>query len=152
MRGHVERGPLGFPVVDIAVTLTDGQFHTVDSSEMAFRKAAATGDARGDAGRGPVLLEPIYRVAMHAPAQFTGSLGPIISSMPARCSASTDADAKGWEIFRAIVPGGALAAIANDIRATTQGVGWFEASFDHYDELHGKAADRVVQERAREPA
>ena len=50
------------------------------------------------------------------------------------------------------MPGSALGGIANDIRAATQGVGWFEAAFDHYDELHGKAADRIVQERAREPA
>ena len=149
----MERGPLGFPVVDVAVTLTDGLAHAVDSSDMAFRIAGRQGTREALRAAGPVLLQPIYRVAMHAPAQFTGSLGPIISSHAGQVLGfDADPDAKGWEIFRAIVPGGALAAIANDIRATTQGVGWFEASFDHYDELHGKAADRVVQERAREPA
>ena len=63
-----------------------------------------------------------------------------------------DPDAKGWEMFEALVPGSALPGLANDIRAATQGVGWFEAAFDHYEELHGKAAERIVQERAREPA
>ena len=50
------------------------------------------------------------------------------------------------------MPGSALAGLANDVRAATQGVGWFEAAFDHYEEMHGKAADRIVQERAKEPA
>jgi len=63
-----------------------------------------------------------------------------------------DPDAKGWEIFRAVVPESALGGLANDVRAATQGVGWFRAEFDYYDELHGKAADKVVQERAKESA
>ena len=65
-----------------------------------------------------------------------------------------DADplAKGWERFEALVPGSGLGALANDVRASTQGVGWFEAGFDHYEELHGKAADRIVQALAKEPA
>ena len=57
-----------------------------------------------------------------------------------------DPEAKGWDVFQALVPGAALPGLANDIRAATQGVGRHEASFDHYEELHGKAADRVVQE------
>jgi elongation factor G len=100
-----------------------------------------------------VLLQPIYRVAIHAPALFTGNLGPIVSSHLGQVLGfDADPDNKGWEIFEAVVPGSALPAIANDVRASTQGVGWFEARFDHYDELHGKAADRIVQERAKEPA
>ena len=63
-----------------------------------------------------------------------------------------DPDAKGWEVFAALIPGAALADLANDIRAATQGVGSFEAAFDHYEELHGKAAERIVQDHAREPA
>jgi elongation factor G len=152
-RDTMERGPLGFPVLDVSVTLTDGLHHAVDSSEMAFRIAGRRGVAEALKAAGPVLLQPVCRVAIHAPAQFTGSLGPIVASHAGQVL-GFDADPrnKGWEIFEALVPGSALSAIATDIRAATQGVGWHEASFDHYEELHGKAADRIVQERAREPA
>lgn len=149
----LERGPLGFPVVDVAVTLTDGQAHAVDSSDMAFRIAGRQGTREALKGAGPVLLHPVFRVTIHAPAIFTGSLGPIVSSQSGQVLGfDADPAAKGWELFEALVPGSALGALANDVRAATQGVGWFEAVFDHYEELHGKAADRIVQERAKEPA
>jgi elongation factor G len=149
----MERGPLGFPVVDVVVTLTDGLHHPVDSSEMAFRIAGRRGTGEALKAAGPVLLQPVCRVAIHAPALFTGSLGPIIASHAGQVLGfDADPAAKGWENFQALVPGSVLGGLANDIRAATQGVGWFEAAFDHYEELHGKAADRIVQERAREPA
>jgi elongation factor G len=152
-RDAMERGPLGFPVVDVSVTLTDGLAQSVDSSEMAFRIAGRRGVGEALKAAGPVLLQPICRIALHAPSVFTGSLGPIVSSHSGQVLGfDVDLGAKGWEIFRAVVPGSALPAIANDVRASTQGVGYFEAEFDHYEELHGKAADRIVQERAREPA
>jgi elongation factor G len=98
-------------------------------------------------------MQPVYRIAIHAPAAFTGSLGPIVSAHLGQVLGfDADPAAKGWEIFEAVVPGSALGGLANDVRAATQGVGWFEASFDHYDELHGKAAERIVQDRAKEPA
>ena len=152
-RDAMERGPLGFPVVDVSVTLTDGQAHSVDSSDMAFRIAGRQGTREALKAAGPVLLQPIFRIAIHAPQVFTGSLGPIVSSHAGQVLGfDADRDAKGWEIFGAVVPGSALSSIANDVRAATQGVGYFSAEFDHYEELHGKAADRIVQERAREPA
>ena len=152
-RDAMERGPLGFPVLDVAVTLTDGQAHAVDSSEMAFRIAGRRGVAEALKASGPVLLQPVYRIAIHAPAMFTGSLGPIVASHAGQVLGfDADLSNKGWERFEALVPGGALAGLANDVRASTQGVGWFDAAFDHYEELHGKAADRIVQEHASEPA
>jgi elongation factor G len=152
-RDAMERGPLGFPVVDVAVTLTDGLHHAVDSSEMAFRIAGRRGVGEALKAAGPVLLQPVFRIAIRAPAQFAGGLGPIVASHSGQVLGfDADPGAKGWEIFEALVPGGALGGLANDVRAATQGVGWFEQAFDHYEELHGKAADRIVQERAREPA
>ncbi len=137
----------------MAVTLTDGLHHPVDSSEMAFRIAGRQGVREALRAAGPVLLQPVFRTSIHAPAVFTGSLGPIVSSHAGQVLGfDADPAAKGWEIFGALVPGSDLGALANDIRAATQGVGWFEADFDHYEELHGKAADRIVQERAKEPA
>jgi elongation factor G len=152
-RDALDTGPLGFPVVDVAVTLSDGMAHAVDSSEMAFRIAGRQGVREALKAAAPVLLQPVFRVAIHAPAAFTGSLGPLVSSHSGQVLGfDSDPDAKGWEIFQALVPGAALPPLANDIRAATQGVGWYDAAFDHYEELHGKAADRVVQERTREPA
>ncbi len=152
-RDAMERGTLGFPVVDVSVTLTDGQAHAVDSSDMAFRIAGRQGVKEALKAAGPVLLQPVCRVAIHAPAQFTGSLGPIVASNGGQVLGfDADPDAKGWEIFEALVPGSLLGSLANDVRAATQGVGWHAAQFDHYDEMHGKAADRIVLERAKEPA
>lgn len=152
-RDAMEKGPLGFPVVDVAIVLTDGQAHAVDSSEMAFRIAGRQGVREALKAAAPVLLQPVFRVAIHAPATFTGSLGPIVSSHSGQVLGfDADPAAKGWEIFGALIPGAALQPLANDVRAATQGVGWYSAEFDHYEELHGKAADRIVQERTREPA
>lgn len=152
-RDALETGPLGFRVLDIAVTLTDGLAHAVDSSEMAFRIAGRQGVREALKSAAPVLLQPAFRATIHVPAVFTGSLGPIVSAHGGQVLGfDADPDAKGWEIFEAIVPGAALPGLANDVRAATQGVGWYRASFDHYEELHGKAADRVVQERTKEMA
>lgn len=149
----MEKGPLGFPVVDVRVTLTDGQAHAVDSSDMAFRIAGRRGVGEALEAAGPVLLQPIHRVAIHAPSVFTGGFGPIVSALHGQpLGFEPDAEAKGWEVFEALLPASALPGLANDVRAATQGVGYFEAAFDHYEEMHGKAAERVLQEHAREPA
>lgn len=152
-RDAMERGPLGFPVVDVAVTLTDGLAHAVDSSDMAFRIAGKRAVAEALRAAGPVLLQPIFRLRIVIPSVYTGSLGPIVSSHHGQVLGfDTDPAARGWDVFEALVPGAALAGIANDIRAATQGVGRMEAAFDHYEELHGKAAERVVEARTAEPA
>ena len=119
---RMDRGPLGFPVVDVSVTLTDGQAHSVDSSDMAFRIAGRQGTREALKAAGPVLLQPIYRIAIHAPSMFTGSLGPIVASHSGQVLGfDADPDAKGWEIYEALVPGSALEGFANDVRAATQG-------------------------------
>ncbi len=152
-RDATEKGPLGFPVVDIAVTLTDGLHHPVDSSDMAFRIAGRQGTRDGLKSAGAVLLQPICKVSIHAPAVFTGGLGPIVASHHGQVLGfDADPEAKGWEVFEAMIPGGELPGFGNEIRAATQGVGYYRADFDHYEEMHGKAADRVVQEHAREMA
>ncbi len=149
----MEKGPLGFPVADVAVTLTDGQAHSVDSSDMAFRIAGKRGVAEALAAAGPVLLQPIHKVRIHAPAAFTGAFGPIVAALKGQVLGfGPDPEARGWEVFEALVPAAALAGLAGDVRAATQGVGAFDAAFDRYEEVHGKAADRIVETSAREPA
>ncbi len=144
-----ERGPLGFPVVDIHVTLYDGQYHSVDSSDMAFRIAARAGVKEALGKAAPVLLEPIYDVTFHVPSHFTGSLNPLVSSRRGQVMGfDRDPEAEGWDIFHAQLPGTALEGLINDLRSITQGVGRYEAAFDHYQELYGRDAEKMIEKRA----
>ena len=145
------RGPLGFPVVDVKVNLRDGQHHSVDSSDMAFRIAGRGGVSEGLREAQPVLLEPIYEVRFHAPSVFTGSLNPMISSLRGQILGfDRDADAEGWDEVRALMPGAALEDLINHLRSATQGVGRYEAELSLYQELYGREADDIVARRAEE--
>ncbi len=150
-RDALEKGPLGFPVDDVSATLTDGQHHSVDSSDFAFRTAAraAMREALGQAA--PVLLQPICAVELHAPSVNGGALSGIVASLRGQVLGfDRDPRAKGWDVFRALIPGAALEELERALRAATHGVGWFSAEFDHYEELYGKEADRVVSVQAQD--
>lgn len=150
-REAMERGPLGFGVLDVAVTLTDGLHHPVDSSDMAFRIAGRRGVGEALAAAGPVLLQPVFRVRIHAPSVFTGGFGPIVAALHGQVLGfAPDETARGWDVFEALAPAAALAGLANDVRSATQGVGYFEAAFDHYEEVHGREASRIVEDHGRE--
>ncbi|MDT8344817.1 MAG: elongation factor G, partial [Thermohalobaculum sp.] len=143
------RGPLGFPVVDVRVTLTDGQHHAVDSSDMAFRIAGRAGVAEALAQGVPVLLQPYHEVRFHVPSVFSGALVPVVSALKGQVLGfDRDPGAKGWDVFRALLPGAALGDLAGQVRSVTQGVGHFDHGFDHYQELYGKEADKISAERA----
>ena len=149
-KDSTERGPLGFPVVDIAVTLYDGQHHNVDSSDMAFRIAGRGAVRQALSEAGPVLLEPIHEVRFLVPSVFTGALNPLVSSRRGQVLGFDRLeDTEGWDEFRALLPGTALESLIADLRSITQGVGRFEAEFHHYQELYGKDADQMIQTRAR---
>ena len=105
-RDAMDRGPLGFPVLDVAVTLTDGQAHAVDSSDMAFRIAGRQGTREALKAAGPVLLQPVFRIAIHAPAMFTGASARSSPRTPGRSSASTPTRTpRAGSIYDALVPG-----------------------------------------------
>lgn len=145
------RGPLGFQVVDVGVTLTDGQHHSVDSSDMAFRIAARAGVHEALAEAVPVLLEPFFDVRFSVPSVFTGNLVPMVSAHGGQVLGfDRDPDAKGWDVFRALMPGSVLEDLIRELRSATRGVGRFEAEFDHYQELYGRDADRMVEARKAE--
>ena len=149
-REATERGPLGFPVVDVSVELHDGQYHNVDSSDMAFKIAGRGGVRQGLEEAGPVLLEPIYEVRFAVPSIFTGALNPLVSSRRGQVQGfDRIADAQGWDEFTAMMPGTALDDLVADLRSITQGVGRFEAEFDHYQELYGRDADQMIESRAK---
>ncbi|MEM1131146.1 MAG: elongation factor G [Pseudomonadota bacterium] len=150
-----DRGPLGFPIVDIAVILYDGQHHNVDSSDMAFKIAGRGAVRQAMEEAGAVLLEPIYEVTFTVPSVFTGALNPLVSSRRGQVLGYDRVEgAEGWDALRAQLPGGALDDLIADLRSATQGVGRYTAVFDHYQELYGKDADTMIETRARalEPA
>ncbi|QND52350.1 elongation factor G [Phyllobacterium sp. 628] len=149
-REAMEKGPLGLHVIDVGVTLTDGQHHSVDSSEFAFRAAAKMGVRQALAEAAAVLMQPVFRVEIHIPSMFSGSLVPIVSSFKGQVLGfDRDETAKGWDIFRAIIPGAALDDLARSLRAATQGIGHFSKAFDHFEELYGKEADAIINAHAQ---
>jgi len=146
-REAMEKGPLGFQVIDLGVTLTDGQHHSVDSSEHAFRTAAKMGVRQALAEASTVLMQPVYRCEIHIPSIYSGSLVQSVSALKGQVLGfDRDEGAKGWDIFRALVPGAALDELARSLRSATQGTGYFTRSFDHFEELYGKEADMIVRE------
>jgi len=148
VREYLGRGPLGFPVVDLAVTLTDGQFHSVDSSDMAFKTAARMAMSEAMPSCEPVLLEPIYAVTVTVPTDFTSRVHGLISG---RRGQILGFDAKegwpGWDEVSAQLPQSELHDLIIELRSLTLGVGTFAWKFDHLQELIGRIADKVVEQR-----
>ncbi len=152
-REALQRGPLGFPVVDVQVTLTDGQHHSVDSSDMAFRTAARAGVHEALEQAAPVLLQPVHAVTLSIPSVFTGAMPALATGLKGQVLGfDRDAGAEGWDQFRALLPAAALPDLAPQLRAATQGVGRFESVFDHYEELYGREAERISREFGKPPA
>lgn len=144
-REAMEKGPLGFQVIDIDVTLTDGQYHSVDSSDFAFRAAAKMGVRQALSEASAVLMQPVIRVEIHIPSVFSGGMVTLVSSLKGQVLGfDRDENAKGWDIFRALVPGGALEELARSLRSATQGIGYYSKAFDHFEELYGKEADAII--------
>jgi elongation factor G len=145
-REAMDKGPLGFAVIDIGVTLSDGQYHAVDSSEHAFRTAAKMGVRQALSEASTVLMQPIFRSEIHVPSVYSGGLVQIVSALKGQVLGfDRDETARGWDIFRALVPGGALEELARSLRSATQGIGYFSKSFDHFEEVYGKEADAIVK-------
>ncbi len=146
VRDAMEKGPLGFPVVDVAVTLLDGSWHPVDSSEMAFRTAGRIGMSEGLAAASPILLEPVEKLVIHAPSAATSR---ITSSISNRRGQILGFDARegwpGWDSVEVYMPHDERQDFIMDLRSMTQGLGDFECAFDHMVELTGRKADEVAQ-------
>lgn len=147
VRDYLQHGPLGFPVVDVAVTLLDGSFHTVDSSDMAFRAAGRIAMAEGMPQCQPVLLEPIMAVDINVPSDATARINGIISQ---RRGQILGYDARpgwsGWDTVQAHLPEAEIHNLIVELRSATAGVGTYTFRFDHLAELTGKLADQVLAE------
>lgn len=146
---YLKSGPLGFPVVDVAVALTDGTYHTVDSSDAAFQQAARIGMSEGMPKCGPVLLEPVMAVQIHVPSEVTSKVNALVSGRRGQLMGFDAREGwKGWDTVQAHMPMAELSDLILELRSLTQGVGSFDAAFDHLAELTGKLADAVVAKKA----
>lgn len=145
IRDYCQKGPLGFPLVDIEVKLTDGSYHTVDSSDMAFRQAARIAMVEAAAQARPVLLEPILSVEIVIPSDAMSRASALVSS---RRGQILGYDARpgwrGWDQINALIPEAEMGGLIVELRSATSGVGSFSARFDHLAELAGRSADAVV--------
>ena len=151
VRDAMEKGPLGFPVVDVAVTLTDGSYHSVDSSEMAFRQAGRLAMDEGLRRCGPILLEPIERLEFHVPSTCTSGVTSLLSARRGQVLGFGPwEDWRGWDLVEAYLPRAERYELIGELRSLSQGLGSFELSFDHMSELNGRLADDVVQRQRGE--
>jgi len=150
---YTKEGPLGQPVVDLEVTLFDGQFHAVDSSEMSFKMAARIAMSEAMPKCRPVLLEPILKVTVAAPSESTPRIQRLISGRRGQLL-GFDARAgwNGWDEVSALMPEAEIADMIVEIRSVTQGVGTFRTEFDHLQELAGRTAERIVEETKKRAA
>lgn len=133
------KGPLGHPVVDIAVTLLDGGFHSVDSSDMAFATAARMAMQEGLGKAEPVLLEPVDHVVVATPAEFTSTVQRLLTGRRGQILGFAAKDGwEGWDEVQALVPATELTDLIIELRSQTQGLASYERRFDHLAEARGR--------------
>ena len=148
VRDGLKRGPLGFPVVDVGVTLVDGKFHTVDSSDMAFQIAGRMAINEALPECSPVLLEPILAVKLHVPSTYTAKANQVVTT---RRGQLLGFDARpgwtGWDTVEAHIPQSEMHDLIIELRSLTEGAGTFTAEFHHRAELSGRLADDVVRQQ-----
>jgi len=142
----LETGVLaGYPVIDVKATLVDGQYHPVDSSEIAFKMAGSLGIQEGMKRGKPVLLEPIMKVEVATPDQF---FGDVLSDISSRRGQVTDVDHRGHlRVIAAHVPLAETFGYATTLRSISQGRASYTMEFDHYQELPASLAEQISGRR-----
>ena len=153
VRDWMAEGPLGFPVVDFSVNLSDGSYHDVDSSEMAFKTAARIAMSEGMPQCSPVLLEPIVAVEIHVPSDATSRINQIVTGHRGQLLGFDGRDGwPGWDTVKAHMPESEMSSLIIELRSATSGVGTFTFAHDHMQELTGRTADQVVASRKADAA
>jgi len=142
----------GFPVVDFRVRLTDGQYHDVDSSEMAFKIAGSLAFKDAMASAAPTILEPIMLVEITAPDDVMGDVMSDLSQRRGRPQGMEAGAGSGTQVIRAEVPMAEMLDYAPSLRSMTQGRASFHIEFDHYAEVPKQLQEKIIEEakRARE--
>ncbi len=153
VKEYLAKGPLGYQVVDISVTLYDGSHHAVDSSEIAFKTAGRIAMAEALPKCNPVLLEPILGVEIYIPSDYTAKINQLISGRRGQILGFEGREGwPGWDVVTARIPHAQMLDMIVELRSLTQGVGTYTASFDHLQELTGRLADQVLAEAQAEAA
>ena len=148
-----ERGPLGFPVVDVKTCLIDGSYHSVDSSELAFRTAGRIAMSEGLKACQPYLLEPIDKVTIFAPSSATSKITSVLSGRRGQILGFDGWDeSPGWDRIEGYLPHAERQDLIVELRSLTQGLATFEAEFDHMGEVTGRLADEIINSNARSAA
>ncbi len=142
----LNKGPLGFPVVDISVTLTDGQYHSVDSSDQAFRQAARLAMTEGMPKCGPVLLEPILEVRISVPQEYTPNAQRLVTGRRGQLLGFEGKPGwNGWDEITCHMPQSETHDLIIELRSLTQGTGSFVSKYDHLQELTGRLANQILK-------
>ena len=150
-REYLRRGPLGFPVVDVSVTLYDGQFHSVDSSELAFKLATALALKEGLAKCEPVLLEPILAVVISVPSDVTSKVLQLVTQKRGQILGYDAKDGwTGWDQISVHIPQAEMHDLIVNLRSLSQGVAFFSWTYDHLNPVPDKQAETVVAHRQAE--
>jgi len=132
----------GFPVVDIKVTLVDGSYHEVDSSEMAFKIAGSMGFKEGCAKAGPIILEPIMSVEVVVPEEY---MGDVIGDLNSKRGRIMGMDSRaGAQVVSAMVPLASMFGYSTDLRSATQGRATYAMTFDHYEPVPKSVSEEIV--------
>jgi elongation factor G len=145
VREFLTHGPLGFPMVDVAVTLTNGSYHTVDSSEQAFKQAARLAMQMGVTQAQPTLLEPILKVDVNTPSEFTSKVLQLLTGRRGQILGYEGRhDWQGWDNISAYLPQAEMQNFIVELRSLTLGVGSFHWEQDHLQEVPEKLAERIL--------
>ena len=153
VKEYLSSGPLGFPVVDVAVCLKDGSYHSVDSSDQAFKTAGSLAMREGMPKCAPVLLEPIMAVEIAVPSEATAKINQIISGRRGQILGFDSRPGwEGWDLVQAHMPEAEMQNLIIELRSATAGVGTFTSKFDHLAELTGKLAEQVLAGHSAEAA
>jgi elongation factor G len=148
VKEYLSEGPLGFPVVDLSVTLFDGQHHAVDSSDMAFRRAGILAMKDGLPQCAPILLEPVCKVTLSVPSEFTANAQGIITKRRGQILGFMPKEGwENWDEIEAFMPQSELQDLIIELRSLSRGIGTFEWQADHLAELTGREAHNVVEAR-----
>jgi len=153
VREAMRKGPLGFEVVDIAVSLVDGSYHSVDSSELAFRLAGRVAMHEALTAAQPHLLEPMHKLTVVCPSSATSRITSAVAGRRGQMLGMGPRDGwTGWDRVEALIPEAELSGLEAELRSQSQGLATYEAEFDHLAELNGPLADKVIQQKVPEPA
>ncbi len=152
-REYFAKGPLGFPVVDVGVALTDGQFHSVDSNELSFKMATALALREGMPACRPALLEPVLEVVVSVPSEQTSRALQIVSQKRGQILGyEAKAGWRGWDAIKAHLPQAEIYDLVVLLRSATQGAGSFTWRFDHLAEVPDRLAEAIVGAQATNAA